>query len=63
MEDVGPVHHESDVLGRRVHALAVLDRTLEHVGKLGLVAQKVGTHEVDHAPKEKKYVENCVPLL
>ena len=42
--------HQADVGGCRVHALAVRDRTLEHVVKLGLGAEEVGSHEVDHAP-------------
>ena len=49
-EDVGAVHHDPLVAGRRVDALPVGDRPLEQVGKFLLCPQKIGSYEVDHAP-------------
>ena len=51
---MGPVHHEADVLGRGVQALAVQDGTLKHVGELSLVPQEGRAYKVHHAPGEKK---------
>ena len=50
MQNVCPVAHEFDVLGRAVCALPVHDGALEHVGELGPRAEKRGADEVDHAP-------------
>ena len=50
MQDVCPVAHEFDVLGRAVCALPVHDGAFEHVGELGPRAEKRGADEVDHAP-------------
>ena len=50
VEHVRPVAHQPHVVARRVHALAVRDRPLEHVGELGLGAQVAGPHKVHHAP-------------
>ena len=47
---MGPVLHQSHVLGGGVNTLTVLYRPLEHVGELSFVAQKVGANEVYHAP-------------
>ena len=47
---MGPVLHQSHILGGGVNALAILYRPLEHVGELGLVTQEVGADEIHHAP-------------
>lgn len=50
VQNVRPIPHELDVVLRWVNALPVLDGPLEHVAKLGLGAEVVGTDKVDHAP-------------
>ena len=47
---MGPVLHQSDILGGGVNTLTILYRPLEHVGELSFVAQEVWPDEVDHAP-------------
>ena len=44
------VLHQAHVLAGAIHALPVLDRPLEHVAELGLVAEEVRANPVDHAP-------------
>ena len=44
------VAHKLHILSGGVHALAVHDRPLEHVGELGLGAQVGRPHKVHHAP-------------
>jgi len=50
VEDVDALLHQFDVGRTAVDALAVLDRPLEHVAELGARPQKVGPHEIHHAP-------------
>ena len=50
VQHVRPEAHEAHVLGRRVLALPVHDRALEHVTKLRLCSEEVGPNEVHHAP-------------
>ena len=47
---MGPVLHQSHILGGGVNTLTILYRPLEHVGELSFVAQEVWPDEVDHAP-------------
>ena len=47
---MGPVFHQSDILGGGINTLTILYRPLEHVGELSLVTQEVGADEVYHAP-------------
>ena len=47
---MGPVLHQSDILGGGVNTLTILYRPLEHVGELSFVTQEVGADEVYHAP-------------
>jgi len=42
--------HEFYVLGRAVLALAVHNRSLEHVAELGSRAEEIGPHKVNHTP-------------
>ena len=47
---MGPVLHQSHILGGGVNTLTVLYRPLEHVGELSFVTQEVGADKVHHAP-------------
>lgn len=55
--------HQTNVLRCWIDALPVLDRALEHVGKLGLVAEEVRPNEVHHAPVLHQVVLQKVKLL
>ena len=50
VQHVRPETHEAHVLGRRVLALSVHDRALEHVRELRLRSKEVGPNEIHHAP-------------
>ena len=47
---MGPVLHQSDILGGGVNTLTILYRPLEHVGELSFVTQEIRADEVYHAP-------------
>ena len=47
---MGPVFHQSHILGGGVYTLTILYRPLEHVGELSFVAEEIGADKVHHAP-------------
>ena len=53
---MGPVLHQSDILGGGVNTLTILYRPLEHVGELSFVTQKVGANKVNHTPVLDKII-------
>jgi hypothetical protein len=54
MQHMGPVSHQPNVLGCAIYTLAILNRPLEHVTKLGLRTQIVGSDKVHHTPETKE---------